>query len=101
MLPIFLCCAFRICFMSATCCIPLSLLRLIAPILSDNEYNLWSSSLCTFLQPPVTSSSHFQIFSWAPCSETSMLSVLPFVKGLNFTWTKCYSYCSYILAFKL
>jgi hypothetical protein len=38
------------------------------------EYELWSSSLCSFLQPPVTSSL-FGPFSSAPCSETSSVYV--------------------------
>jgi hypothetical protein len=42
--------------MRATCPVQLIPFHLIVLIMSGEEYNLWSSSLCSFLQPPVTSS---------------------------------------------
>jgi hypothetical protein len=49
------------------------LLYLVILIIFDEEYELCSSSLCSFLNPPVTSS-----LSWAPCSQTSLICILPF-----------------------
>jgi hypothetical protein len=39
------------------------------------KVELWSSSLCSFLQPPVTSSLSVQIFSSAPWSQTPSVYV--------------------------
>jgi hypothetical protein len=47
---------------------------LIILIMLGEENKLWSSSLCSFLQPPVTSSlSSDQIFSSTPCSQSNEL----------------------------
>jgi hypothetical protein len=59
--------------MRATCPAHLILLHLIILIISDGAYKLWSSS-CSLLQPPATSS-HVQIFSLAPCSQTPSICV--------------------------
>jgi hypothetical protein len=40
---------------------------------------LWSSSLCSFLQPQVTSS-----LSWAPYSETPSVYVAPLMSETKF-----------------
>jgi len=46
-------------------------LDLITLILFAGVYSLWSTSLCSLLQPPATSS-QVQIFSSAPCSQTHL-----------------------------
>jgi hypothetical protein len=64
------------------------LLHLIVLTISGKEkaYRWWSTSLCNFLQSPVTSSK-VQIFSSAPWSHTFPIDVLPLMYDGN-TWTK-------------
>jgi hypothetical protein len=50
---------------------------LISLIMFDEEYKLQSSSLCSFLLSPLTSSPSDQIFSSAPCSQTLSVYVPP------------------------
>jgi hypothetical protein len=53
------------------------LLDLIFLIILGEEYILRSSSLCSFLQLPITSSLFGQTFSSAPCSQTPSVYILP------------------------
>jgi hypothetical protein len=46
---------------------------------TDNEYNLCSPSLCSFMQPPVTPSR----FSSAPCSPSPSVYVPPLMSETN------------------
>jgi hypothetical protein len=48
------------------------------------EYQLWSSALCSFLQSPVTSSPFGQIFSSAPCFQTPSVHVPPLKSETKF-----------------
>jgi len=61
------------------------LLGLIILIIFDELYKLWSSSLCSLLQPSSTSSLLGQIFSSAPCSQTSAICVLHLVWETSLT----------------
>jgi hypothetical protein len=60
------------------------LLHLIILIISGTEYKQWSSSLCNVLHP-----SWVQKFSYAPCSQTPSIYVLPLMWETRFhTHTK-------------
>jgi hypothetical protein len=48
---------------------------LIIVIALGEEYKSFSSSLCSFLHCPITSSLFGRMFSSAPCSQTPSLSV--------------------------
>jgi hypothetical protein len=67
-------------FSPHSCYMPCSslLLDLIILIMFDEECNLWSSSLCSFLQSPVTSS------LFGPCSQTSSVYVHPLMTETKF-----------------
>jgi hypothetical protein len=63
-IPINILYAFLFAPIHGTCCTHLILL-----IILGEEYKLWSSSLCSSLQPPITLSP-FGSNTWAPCSQT-------------------------------
>ena len=63
---------------------PSLLLDLIASIIFGAEYETWSSSLCSFLQSPVTCPSLAWVPSLAPYCQTSPLHVLASVRDKKF-----------------
>jgi hypothetical protein len=70
--------------MHATFCIHLTFPDLITLIIFSKEYKLCCSSLCSFLQPPITSA-----LSLASCSQIPSVHVLPLMSETQFhTYTK-------------
>jgi hypothetical protein len=56
---------------------------LITLIMLAEEYKLWSSSLCSFLNPPVTSS----LFGpWEPQTQQTLLNLIEIGSTVMVTW---------------
>jgi hypothetical protein len=70
--------AFNFSLIRTICSAHLILLDLIIAIILGEKYKSRSSSLCNFLEPPVTSSSS------APCSQTPSVYVPPLMSEIKF-----------------
>jgi hypothetical protein len=70
----------------ATCHAHLDILELILLIIFGKQYKSWSSSLCSFLHPPVTSSPlWFKYFPQHSIPKHPLSIFLPSYQGPNFT----------------
>jgi hypothetical protein len=93
--------AFLILPMRATCPAYVILLELITLMVYGEAYKLWSSSLCSLIQPPTTSSILGSNSVSAPC-QTPPVYVLPLVWETKFHThtTQQVKLVLYVLIFK-